>query len=128
MKIKVGDDEVLESGVVSAYDHATISFELEYGGEVISVDFKFTDELVKKVGDRLVDSMEVTTSDDGASAEMLFRGWNDPRGTATYAPLMMGTIGGRELKVLVRIFGMTNQSARMVNFTWLLGGKPNASR
>jgi len=124
MNIKVGEYDVLDSGTVSSFDDSSIVFELSHKHEDITLALKFADRIAKDEAGKLVDSMDFGQI---AKGSITLNGWDDPMGIGFSQPIQLGTIGGRNLLLLLRIYGMQKQKNRMVSYTWLLGGEDNAS-
>ena len=122
MTIKVGDYDVLDNGVVLSVNNLPIHFNFENEGEEVTLTITFSSDIPKDENGNeraLFDSRVVS----GQVMNITLRGWDNPLGTTVNEPLFVGSIGGRELKLLFRSYGMGSDKpmSRMFAYTWLLG-------
>ena len=105
MTIKVGDYDVLDNGVVLSVNNLPIHFNFENEGEEVTLTITFSSDIPKDENGNeraLFDSRVVS----GQVMNITLRGWDNPLGTTVNEPLFVGSIGGRELKLLFRSYGM----------------------
>lgn len=111
-KVKVGDKEVVYSGVVSSTSNETVYLELDPN---IRIKLLFSNN------DKPNQSMETKIDDEGVLNFDLIN-FNNPLGVELTEPIAIGTYNGRQLFFHVKVLGNQNKRNRTIIHTWLLGG------
>lgn len=112
MEIKVGDYEVLESGVVTSVNSGDILFKLS---DSVRVRLKFIDIDDDK------ENMTAVVNNVG-ELEISLSGFKNPLGTEFTKEAEIGHFKGKKLYLHVRVLGIKSTNNRVVFHTWYLGG------
>ena len=109
--IKVGDYDVLESGVVTSVNGEDVLFKLS---DSVRVRMKFL------VTDEEKENMSAQVNRAG-ELEISLSGFDNPLGTEFTNAAEIGFFKGRKLYLHVRVLGMKSTNNRVIFHTWFLG-------
>ena len=115
MRIKVGEYEILDSGIIMSVRDRDILFEIE---ENIKVKLVLT---------TVEDNVQLMNAEVDSSGILVFtlQNFNNPLGTEFTEAIEVGTYQGRRLLFHVRVLGMDSTTNRAVIYTWYLGNNIN---
>lgn len=112
-QIKVGDYDVLESGVVTSVNGGDVLFKLS---DSVKVRLKFL------VTEDNKENMSAVVNGVG-ELEISLSGFTNPLGTEFTNEAEIGFFNGRKLFLHVRVLGMKSTNNRVIFHTWYLGSK-----
>lgn len=124
VKLKVGSFDVLDTGVVNSHNDLPVEFHLTHKSENIICRMVFSEREKDEDGKYISNRHSKVISPN--ELEFNLSDWKIPTGVALPDPLDIGSIGGRELHLLIRIYGNNANDSRMISYTWLLGGTSDA--
>lgn len=117
LPINTNDLDILESFTFLVPDHGKTSIRLVHAGEELTFEIFF-------VTSKEEDSELSFAPSDHLTMRITFKNWGGPFATSTVKPVHVGSIGGRELSLLIAVTRLgDNSEIRSVIFTAYLGGE-----
>lgn len=113
MEIKVGDYDVFKEGAIITTENQHIDFVF-----VEEVDFiiriVFENEITKPEPNIIAEKF------GAGGAKFIFKNFNSSIGLGNVAPLVIGTLNGRELFLNYIVYSLS-KNGKSFQYTWLLG-------